>query len=91
MHKITVRLPEGKEIDIVLREPTFEEMSAAFMALTSSKEGLNYAAAGRVLLKACSDYSVTPDEVWTNEKVLFSAALKAAELVTIYEAELKKN
>lgn len=79
------------EIVIPMREPTFEEMSAAFMALTRIKGNTDIAAAGRVLLKSCADYAKTPDIVWKNAKLEFSAALKAAELIEIYEADLKKN
>jgi hypothetical protein len=79
------------EIIIPMREPTFEEMSAAFMALTRVKGSTDIAGAGRVLLKACADYSKTPDAVWKNPKLEFSAALKASELIEIYEGELKKN
>jgi hypothetical protein len=66
-------------------------MSAAFMALTRVKGSTDIAGAGRVLLKACADYSKTPDAVWKNPKLEFSAALKASELIEIYEGELKKN
>ena len=91
MHTITVK--KGEEtITIELREPTFEELSEAFIALTNSKSGLNYAAAGRVLIRTCGDYSKPGmDIVLKHPKIEFSAALKAAELVTIFEADLKKN
>lgn len=82
---------KDSEIIIPMREPTFEELAAAFMALTRPKGGTDIAGAGRVLLKACADYSKTPDIVWKNPKLEFSAALKAAELIEIYEGDLKKN
>jgi hypothetical protein len=91
MHEITVKRGE-ENITIRLREPAFEELSEAFIALTSSKNGLNYAAAGRVLIRTCGDYSLpSMDVILKDPKLEFSAALKAAEIITIYDAELKKN
>ena len=72
--QITITHNES-EIIIPLREPTFEELAAAFMALTRPKGGTDIAGAGRVLLKACADYSKTPDILWKNPKREFSAAL----------------
>lgn len=88
--EIVVKYKE-RELVIPMREPTFEELSAALMALRRSSAGIDLAGAGALLLATCADHAKMPKEVNEIASVKLSAALAAAELLEFHESELKKN
>lgn len=89
IHTITVKDRNGNEYSCRLKEPGFEEMNMAFMALETKGGKVDYAGAGRVIMNTCW---VDGDEIIkVNAKLLFAACLQASSLVEIYHAEVKKN
>lgn len=89
IHTITVKGPGGQEYSCRIKEPGFEEINMAFMALETKGGKLDIAGAGRVIISTCW---VDGDEIIKeNPKFLFPACLEAWKLVEVYQAEIKKN
>ncbi len=81
---------KGKSYELV--EPTFQVMSLALQKMLKSTGEVNLIDAGKIIFDAC----YKPDEVKLADiqkdvKLYISLCLKSAELVEVYEAELKKN
>jgi hypothetical protein len=97
MAEITITIQDnGVERVLVLREPGFDELAAAFNVFTAgySKTGVpDVAKAGKIIIDTCAIEGKSDKMFFAanSGKLLFSAALKASELVEYFEAELKKN
>jgi hypothetical protein len=95
---ITVKDKEGIEFNMVLREPGFSELSLAYNAYLSGfaagKTGMpDIPKAGKILIDLCAIEAETDKAFYDSrsELLMFSAAIKAAEIVEVFDAELKKN
>ncbi|MCP3682137.1 MAG: hypothetical protein GY861_05540 [bacterium] len=78
-----------KEYSCNLREPGFEELSNALVNMSRQDGRVNRAAGGKFLLVTC--WEDGDEIIKQNPKMLLSASLKAAELVDIYDSEIKKK
>jgi hypothetical protein len=95
---ITVTV-EDKTYEMVLREPGFEELSLAYNALLSGmangQSGIpNLSKAGKVLIDTCIDQNQSDKMFYDMKmggKLMLSADIKAAQIVEVFDAELKKN
>ena len=77
------------EIEYELSEPTFQVMSLALQKMLKSTGEINLIDAGKIIFDGC--YKGKLDEVQKDVKLYISLCLKSAELVEVYEAEIKKN
>jgi len=86
---IELIIDENKET-FELCEPTFEVKAKALEALIGGADGtIHLINSGRIIFDAC--YTGELIEVKKDEDVYVSVCMKAAELVKLYEGELKKN
>ena len=72
-----------------LTEPTFSVMSLALQKLMKSTGEVNLVDAGQIIFDAC--YKGDLEKVKDNVTLYISLCLKSAELVEVFEGELKKN
>lgn len=81
-----------KEVSYELTEPTFSVMSLALQKLMNQTGEINLVGAGKIIFDGCyKGNSGKLDEIQKDVKLYISLCLKCAELVEVYEGELKKN
>jgi len=81
-----------KEKNYELAEPTFNVYSLALQKMLKSTGEVNLIDAGKVIFDGCYKGNQGKlDEVQKDVKLYISLCLKCAELVEVYEADLKKN
>lgn len=83
---------EIKEKSYELVEPTFNVMSLALQKMLKSTGEVNLIDAGKIIFDGCyKNNQEKLEEIQKDVKLYISLCLKSAELVEVYEAELKKN
>lgn len=97
MKKITITVQDGDvKRTLVLREPGFDELKMAFIAMQAGKTKTgdpDIVGAGKVIIDTCK-IEAESDKLFfstSGGKLMFAAALKAAGEVEFFEADLKKN
>ena len=78
-----------KDVVYELTEPTFAIYSLALQKMLKSSGEINLIDAGKIIFDGC--FKGKLDEVQKDVKLYISLCLKCAELVEVYEADLKKN
>jgi hypothetical protein len=80
------------KISYELIEPTFSVMSLALQKMLKSTGEVNLIDAGKIIFDGCyKGNSGKLEEIQKDVKLYISLCLKCAELVEVYEGELKKN
>lgn len=89
--KLSIELNiDGEMVAFELVQPTFEVKALAIEKLLGPGDGnMHLIKAGQVIVDGC--YSGDIVEVKKDDDVYLSLCMKAAEIVRIYEGELKKN
>jgi len=88
--KIIIELMvEDKKETFELCQPTFDVKAKAIETLISFDGAMHMIKAGQVIFDAC--YLGDLIEVKKDDDIYISVCTKAAELVKLYEGELKKN
>lgn len=85
---ITINI-DGEIVEFNLSQPTFDVKAKAIEALVDTGGTMHMIKSGQIVFDAC--YTGDLMEVKNDEDVYISVCLKAAELVKIYEGDLKKN
>jgi len=80
---------DSKIYKCTLREPGFEELSMAMTAMRMNSGKVNEAKGGKFIVESC--WIDGDDEILTNGKLLFTASLRAASLISAFEVDLKKK
>ena len=88
MGSVTYTIKIGK-YSCILREPTFDEYALATTAMITSTGQVNMAAAGKIIIQTC--WIEGDEQIKKDDKLLFAASMKAASIINVQEAELKKN
>jgi len=85
--KITIN-----KIDYELVDPTFSVMSLALQKMLKSTGEINIVEAGKIIFDGCYKAGeVKLSDIQKDVKLYISLCMKAAELVEVYEGELKKK
>jgi hypothetical protein len=81
-----------KEKNYELIEPNFNIMSLALQKMLKSTGEINLIDAGKIIFDGCYKANEGKlEEIQKDVKLYISLCLKCAELVEVYEADLKKN
>lgn len=98
MANIKIEVTKDEHVyTMTLRNPKFDELSLAYNAMFSglTTNGIpDLPKAGKRLIDTCIIEAETDKEFFTVEmgdRLMLSAALQAATLVEVFDAELKKN
>ncbi len=86
---ITVKVSEKESYKCELREPEFEELAHALALMSMEGGRVNLGRAGRFIIESC--WVSGDKKIKTDAKILLSASLEAAELIEIFETEIKKK
>lgn len=97
MANYTITIQDGeKELKLVLRRPGFAELSMAYNTMIAGYAKFkmpDVANAGKMLIDTCAIEKESSKEFWDENRaeLMMSAAIKASEIVEVFEASLKKN
>ena len=81
-----------KKKNYELVEPTFSIMSLALQKMLKSTGEVNIVEAGKIIFDGCYKAGeIKLADIQKDVTLYISLCMKAAELVEVYEAELKKN
>lgn len=90
---------DNKDYTLELREPNFDQLALAYNALISGygpdgNKMPNTTKAGKILIDLCGDSDKSSKEFFAlplGPKLMLAASIQAAQMVEIFDAELKKN